>query len=570
MSDTKNTDFNAVYQKLLKVRDAENLKLKPSKYLKQEMMSKTGSLEPLRLRHYQIQMVLHILAMKRFIVGDGAGLGKTLETITGLCYLWEKQPDLKVVIVTDTSAMRQWGNEIDKFTNEVDWTLVEGTPKKRHGIYEHFFKKNPNGDFPEVIITNYHRLKNDRLVFLQHAKGNKFALILDEITAVKSPKSQVHSAIKDISFYADRVYGLTATLIKNNLVEGFGIFGVVLPEIFPNLKAFQKQYCITRRQPIPNRKGRFVEVVVGHSKSQIKSFRDKISPYYLGRATHEVSSELPVLTTREMPVTLTRSQWIYYKEALEGLLTINAGSEEEDSIETTKLTQLIYCQEIVDSPILIGNPSKSAKEEALLDMIQGEFDGEKIIVFTRFKEMVNQLQKVLESKGWCLGIEQSGDKEWNPISDTSKKSFVRITGDEDSKMRDAGRRAFTETPNVNVIFLTMAGSQAINLQQAKAMIFFDLPWSAGDYIQLVGRMIRIGSPHQRVLAVHLLGEGPLGEETIDHHVNATLNKKMRWIEGTLGKRLIQEKESNNEDEVVMDSSSSTADIFKRMINSARS
>lgn len=569
-------------EKLEKIRNAKKLSLKPSKFLR-EFVDIGGELRPLSLRHYQIQMVMHLLMKTRFIVGDGAGLGKTLETITALCYMWEKEPDMRVMIVTDTSAMRQWGGEFDRFTDGIDWMLVEGTSKKRVQIYEKYFNEWDD-EKPSVLITNYPRLRNDRRLIQEHLQGINYTLILDEITAVKTPDSRTHHAVKELALDASRCYGLTATLIKNNLVEGFGIYGVVVPELFPDQRRFQKEYCLVARQPVPSKKGgkvvfgpdgkllqgRFIEVIKGHTKEHIKRFREKIKPYYLGRASHEVSNELPVLTTKEVTIPLTHSQWLCYKEALSGLLLVQEGTEEEEIKETTKLTQLIYCQEIVDSPYIIGRDIKSAKEDALLNMLSSELENEKVIIFTRFRSVVDRIQDLLEAKGWELGIESSGGKDWVP-KDTiknPKKGFVRITGSEDSSMRDAARRSFTEKEDTSVIFVTMAGAQAINLQQARVMVFFDLPWSAGDYIQLVGRMIRIGSPHQRVMAVHMLGEGPDNKPTIDHYVNDTLIKKMGWIEGALGKRLVQD-EGDDTDIEFFDTKNVANDLFQKLIESAK-
>lgn len=510
-------------------------------------------------------------------VSNGILNHNTLEAITTIGALWEKDPDLKVIIVTNTSVMNQWGAEIDKFTEGIRWRVAKGGPQKRAALYEDYFT-NWDNDYPEVLILNYHRLRRDKRVFRAFAEGHRYCLILDEVTAVKNPDSQTHHVFRELSLGADRVYGLTATLIKNNLEEGFGIYRVVVPDLFRSKQGFYRKYCMTKMQRIPGSK-RKIPVIVGHTRKQIADFRTTIDPYYLGRAKHDVADELPVLTTKDISMPMERSQYIYYQEALEGLLTINEGTEDQEEREVTKLTQLIYCQEIVDSPALIGNDVKSGKEEYFLELLKEELVGEKVIVFTRFKEMVNRLQSILErDEGYKLGIHETGNKEWYPVEDAQEvpKGLVRITGDESPEQRDAGRRAFTDTDNTNLIFLTMAGAEAINLQEARVMIFYDLPWSAGDYIQLVGRMIRIGSPHDRVYAIHLLSETPEGYKTIDHHVRETLQKKMGYIEKALGERLVKGGEEiirtaagDDDAEVIQVESSDTSNLFDLLLDDAR-
>lgn len=509
-------------------------------------------------------------------VSNGILNHNTLEAITTLGALWEKDPDLKVIIVTNTSVMNQWGAEIDKFTEGIRWRVCKGGPEKRTALYEDYFT-NWDEDEPEVLIINYHRMRRDKRAFQAFSEGHRYCLILDEVTAVKNPESKTHHVFRELSLKADRVYGLTATLIKNNLEEGFGIYRVVVPDLFRTKQGFYRNFCQTRMQRIPGTRKK-VPVIVGHTRKQIADFRTTIDPYYLGRAKHDVADELPVLTTKDISMPMERSQYIYYQEALEGLLTLNADSEDEEEREVTKLTQLIYCQEIVDSPALIGNDVKSGKEEYFLELLKEELEGEKVIVFTRFKSMVNRLQNILEKDGYALGIHDVGKKDWQPVEDTKAvpKGLVRITGDETPEQRDAGRRAFTDTKNTNLIFLTMAGAEAINLQEARVMIFYDLPWSAGDYIQLVGRMIRIGSPHDRVYALHLLSETPEGYKTIDHHVRETLEKKMGYIEQALGERLVKDGEEiirtaagDDDAEIIKVETSSTSDLFDLLLNDAK-
>ena len=509
-------------------------------------------------------------------VSNGIVNHNTLEAITTIAALWQKDPDLKVIVVTNTSVMNQWGGEINKFTQGIKWRISKGGPEKRSEIYEDYFS-NWDNDEPEVLIVNYHRLRRDKRVFKAFSEGHRYCLILDEVTAVKNPESQTHHVFRELSNNADRVYGLTATLIKNNLEEGFGIYKVVVPNLFRTKQGFYRNYCVTRMQRIPGSK-RKIPVIIGHSRKHIQDFKTAIDPYYLGRAKQDVADELPVLTVKDISMPMEKSQYIFYQEALEGLLTLNQGTEDEEEREVTKLTSLIYCQEIVDSPVLIGNDVKSGKETYFLELLKEELADEKVIVFTRFKSMVNRLQELLEKDGYKVGIKAEANKEWSPEEDKTKvpKGLVRITGDESPEQRDAGRQAFVESENTNLIFLTMAGAEAINLQAARVMVFYDLPWSAGDYIQLVGRMIRIGSPHDRVYALHLLSETPEGYKTIDHHVRETLQKKMGYIEQALGERLVQEGSEvirtateHDEEEIISIESTPVSSLFDRMIDDAR-
>jgi len=504
----------AAHAKLMKVRERTDLTIRSTPYLVDTIQNLAGEQVPFRLRYYQIQMILHLLVLDRFVVGDATGLGKTLESIASLCYLWEKQPNLKALVLTKKSAVTQWKKDgFDFFTRGVNVIVCKGSSKQR----EKARRQYEAATGPTVIIMGYRSAVQD---FRHIQDWGGYVFIADECTAFKNPKTQVHQVCKHLGQQAARAWGLSATIIKNNLVEGYGIYKVLIPGLFPMSRTtFIKNYCITRLQRIQG--NRQIPVIVGYRQSDIDRFRLKIEPYFLGRPKHAVASELPPLTIRRVKVGMTRFQHTKYQEALSGLLEMGTGEEKEVS----KLTAITYCQEIANHPCLIDcDDEDSEKLDALTDLLTegGDFFDEKVIVFTRFRKLVDFAMVHLEDKGI---------------------NCVRVTGSEDEDQRQEAMDAFqSPKSDVRVIFITMAGGDAINLQAAKAEIFFDTPWSAGDYIQILCRMIRIGSLQDRVYALHLIAQG-----TVDERVWSVMQKKMKLIEAIIGKRIKGETDRGAEE-----------------------
>jgi SNF2 family DNA or RNA helicase len=527
------------YEKLKEIRKRTDLKLKPTPYLKDTFTGFDGEEHPLTIRYYQVQMVLHLVAMTRFLVGDDTGLGKTLETISGLCYVWASSPDTKAVILTTKSATPQWGSEFEKFTHGVTPYVCQGTPNQRKKVRDAF---EAHCDGPAVIVMGYRTAVQD-FKFIQDWEG--FVLVTDEATAYKNPKTQVHQVVEYLASRASRVWALTATLIKNNLMEGYGIYRVVQPNIFQmdgklmSATQFMYYFCIVETMAL--RRGPRVPRVVGYYPDKVKEFRDLIDPYYLGRPKHQVADELPSLTMRTIEVGLTPEQRAKYREALTGLLTVGESTGVEEDKEVTKLTAITYCQQIVNHPALIDCEGDSEKLTALIDLLKdGDLAGEKVIIFTRFKKMVNLLMPVFEKQ-------------------IGKGKAVRITGDENGEQRQAAKVAFQNPKSdTNIVCITMAGSDAINLQAAKAIIFYDTPFSAGDYLQILGRMIRIGSTHDKVYAIHLVAKGHA--KTVDHRVLDILSKKMDLLESVLGKRLKGDGGGNG----IIQSTGDVNDLFEAL------
>jgi SNF2 family DNA or RNA helicase len=521
-----------VHAKLKKIRSRTDLSLRKCKYIKPTFTGFDGEEHPFAFRYYQVQGILHMMAMRRFILGDDCGLGKTPMTIGTLCYIWEKEPDRKAIVLTNKSAVRQWAKEFQKFTQGIRVLICTGTPQRRKAIYKRF--RSATG--PTVMIAGYRSMVRDMSIIQDWSDD---VVIFDECTAFKNPSTQVHQVCRHMASRANRVYGLSATIIKNNLMEGYGIYKVIVPALFGAKNRFMLQYCIVEYQRIKgNRK---IPIVVGYHGHQIKDFKEKIDPYFLGRPKFEVASELPTLTTRTVPVGLTADQKAKYEEALSGLLLLGEGTQDEEEREVSKLTSIIYCQQIVDHLSLIDCPGESDKLDTLLDLLtNGDFADEQVIVFTRFRKMVDYLMPILKKEGI---------------------KAVRITGSENEAQRQAAQDAFQDPKDdTRVIVITTAGGEAINLQAAKAVIFYDTLWSGGDYIQILGRMIRIGSIHDRCYAVHLVAKG-----TVDQRVMEVLKKKMNLIESVLGKRI----KGDGDATVTIQKDNDISDLFAALQNDAR-
>jgi SNF2 family DNA or RNA helicase len=245
-----------------------------------------------------------------------------------------------------------------------------------------------------------------------------------------------------------------------------------------------------------------------------------------------VAKELPEMISVEIQCELTMLQDQLYDMAENGVST----DDEENAADT--LSSLTMCAQAVNAPQLIldedGNPFEgpSSKVDALIDLLTGDAEDQKVIVFSRFEKMVSLIGKVLESH---------------------KIKYVRVTGKEsDPKLRRQNCETFQDSNSgVNVILITMAGSESLNLQAAEHFVFVDLPWSYGDMLQLVGRMIRIGSSHKTVVAHYMLGLRQSGEKTIDHHVLKALKEKMKLADKVAGKSMVNALQFTKSEDVDM-------------------
>lgn len=624
---------DAALEKIRSIRALEDPSLKPSPYLKTRYVNEFGVEGPVRVRDYQVRGIMNLLQVQDMILGDDTGLGKTLQVLNAIGYVWMKEPEYVPVVVTKKSSLYQWAAEADRFMQGMEVVTVDAEPFERDAVYSDFFL-NHDPARKRILIVTYEvmwkdmeesvvrdrtkpgerdakkaltasrkalkaaratlkeavdKLEERKPKFKAHFEGRSFDvhaylqdrlkppeggeprrrppdwsdedeamlvetlavrdavrdakasverlkdevappklvpgifsyvkelqsrdpdsklfLIMDEIHYLKNYKGKIHKSVaKFAEATAARKVGLTATPVKNRLMEFFSLFRIIQPSLFPKVTHFQDTYCIVKMQPIGG--GRKVPVVVGHSKAQLQRFVEAVEPYYLSRRKHEVAEELPELITRELACVLSPEQEELYE--LSELDALEADSD-PDSDRTEMLKAMTRVQQASDAPQLVpdedGEPCQgaSSKMETLLDILQ-ENPEAKTIVFSRFEKMISLISEELKR---------------------AKIRHVRITGKE-SKARDReeAKAAFQDADSgTNVILITTAGSESINLHAAEHMVFVDNPWSWGDYVQLIGRPIRIGSKNKVVLVTHLIARRVGGGKTIDDHVVKILRSK---------------------------------------------
>lgn len=624
-------------EQLRDIRSRSEMTLKPSPYLKRKFVNDSGEEAEVSIRNYQKIGIMNLLMVPSMLLGDDTGLGKTLEVLSAIGYVWLKEPEYVPIIVTTKSSLFQWEAEVKRFMQDMEVVTVHGEPFKRHEAYEEFFLRhdpsrrrliimtydNVMYDAEESVIRSEPRKakdlpkgfgkqfqalsksvkeakailderkrvvqerfsgallevqdyvrecgqkgsveapfppgwtdldtkvvkdclsakadwqsKTDALAQMKEQRapsrhvpgivgymlrlradypGAKFLLVMDEMHKLKNHKSQFHLKTDAMCKLAERRIGMTATPVKNRLMEFWSLYRILQPDLFPKITAFKGEFCVEKMQRIGG--GRQIPVVVGYKN--LDEFVRRIEPYYLSRKKHDVAKELPELVSVEVECELSPEQDVLYDMAEAGLLD---EMDNPDAQQSDTLRAITACLQACDAPQLLTNDDgepfegKSSKLEALIDLLEGSAEGKKVIVYSKFEKMISLIEERLRDE---------------------KIKCVRITGKESDpkKRRKAAEEFQRPDSGVDVILLTSAGSESINLQAAEHFVFFDLPWSYGDYLQLVGRMIRIGSAHGMVVAHHFIARRASGDETIDKHILKALKAKKKLADKVAGENL---------------------------------
>jgi superfamily II DNA or RNA helicase len=171
---------------------------------------------------------------------------------------------------------------------------------------------------------------------------------------------------------------------------------------------------------------------------------------------------------------------------------------------------------------------EDTKLAALLEILRNS-PAEKIAIFTAFGDTARYLKRALEGDEGARG----------------GRPFIAVIGDEaSSKEREHGLvrfcpRSMTDNPDyrpadgeVDLLLATDIVSEGQNLQDAQAVISYDMPWNPQRVVQRNGRVIRLKSQHTEVYLHTLLPKRGDLEELL--RLEARLRAKIAAANASVG------------------------------------
>lgn len=153
--------------------------------------------------------------------------------------------------------------------------------------------------------------------------------------------------------------------------------------------------------------------------------------------------------------------------------------------------------------------SKVKELNRLLTTLWRENENEKIVVFATYLGTVEMLKSAIETVF------------------AGKKVEIYKGGDHGAKI--AAEKRFKAKDGPQVMICTAAGREGINLQYARVLINFDLPWNPMDIEQRIGRIHRYGQKNTSQVYNFV------SIDTIEGKIFLTLEEKIHEIASTLGK-----------------------------------
>lgn len=452
------------------------------------------------------------------VLGDLMGLGKTPQAIGGAEIMRAAGEVKKTLIVCLSPLKMQWQRDgIDKFTDATS-VVIKGTPTQRQKLY----KDAQNADY---VITSYELVLKDILVLeaLQKSGKLQFDLIIaDEAHKLKNREGKTNNAFAKLK--APFRFFLTGTPVMNRPDELYGLLQAAnfAETLFGKFSKFAKKFLNYQYN------GRFQDLV---GYRNLDELRETFGQYLLRRTDKEVEMDLPDMVEVNDYVEMTPFQK-KMDEVLQGagerannnllrLQKMGASEEELRAAKGAAQGTMNLRIGLFDAPELftVSNSEKirdqygemvldakggmvSPKLERLLDIVEELVSsGEKVVIFTQFKRMVKIIMREIRARQM----------------DTKISTYY---GGMDEDMRDAKIMKFKNNKDFKVFIATEAGSTGLNLQFARYLINYDLPWNPAIWEQRKGRIRRLGSAFSKVKIINLMVRG-----SIDETMYETLEKK---------------------------------------------
>jgi len=433
------------------------------------------------------------------IIADDMGLGKTLQVITLLQKLKDDGVLGSALIVVPTGLVTNWQAELGRFAPQLSVFTYHGSQRSLKEFKD-----------TDILLTTYGVLRSDAIKL---KKLSWLAVIIDEAQNIKNAETSQSKAVRSIP--AKLHIAMSGTPVENRLSEFWSIMDFANQGYLGSAKGFKEEFAT----PI-QRQG---------DQQVADRFRRITAPFLLRRLKSDKSiiNDLPdKIEQNELALLTERQAALYHKTLEQAMQTIEsielADHQSLFERQGLVLQMILALKQICNHPALFlkngdFNPELSGKTEMLLSLLDSIVEsGQKVLVFTQFREMGDMLQQMIEAR---LG---------------ERPLFLH--GGCSIKERQAMVERFQQNTRGDRIFLLSlkAAGTGLNLTAASHVIHYDLWWNPAVEAQATDRAYRIGQ-HQNVLVHRFITQNTF-EERIDrmiqdkrHLAEMTVANGENWI-----------------------------------------
>lgn len=432
----------------------------------------------------QVDAINFMLSRRSSIVSLQTGLGKTLAVMVANKIIQDTYPSVTTIIVVPVKAVKSFKREIKRIGYKVGDIGIISTAEVSYDL-----KSNKIFLFTDTNIVKYSDLLED----IKREKNNsKFVLIVDEAHKLQDPKSAFSKTMVDVRGFCSVFIGLTATPILNSLDSLYHIVSFFAPGFLGRKTQFDNEYTIWHLADQYIKGGAKIKIRVLDGYKNLHLLKEKLNQIMIVR---QKQYDLKYATVRS---DMSEQEYKIYEKVSSGIL--NFGEDERNfSRRMHDLQRFIDRAYDGDSSIkeLVSEYNEaskySTKENMLLNTLAKALSqGYNVIIYSDYKDTVERLNTVLKSKRVSLGIGR----------------IYEITGSVNIKIREAIEDRLDKN---DVVLITSAGTESINLQRCNCIIFYDISFSTKTMIQAIGRVCRRDSLYKYQYIILLVMNNTIDE-----------------------------------------------------------
>jgi SNF2 family DNA or RNA helicase len=449
---------------------------------------------------HQVNTVKTVLRRMRgrALLCDEVGLGKTVEAgLITMEYILRGMVK-RVLILTPPSLVLQWQEEMDQKFNQ-DFVTADSAQFAAAGdaAWSRFpfiiasidqakraetQSKVINTRFDLVIVDEAHRLRNRNTAAwkLVNALDKKYILLL------------------------------TATPVQNDLDELFNLVTLLKPGQLKTTTEFHKQFVEKKDRLKPQHADQLRLLV---SEVMVRNRRSSSGIHLTRRHSQVISTEMLPLES-ELYQRITALVRRYY-------------TREKSPISRFTLSELQM--EMGSSPAAVFSTLERRLEQPLPDDLKFELQElRKIAAWLDSSAKLSALQKTLATLGSekvVVFTHYLSTLKWIQSHLPGITSAI-YHGGLTAREKDGAIERFRG--DSRLLLTTDSGGEGRNLQFCHILFNFDLPWNPMRIEQRIGRLSRIGQPHD-VYIFNLSNRG-----TVEDHLLEILDRKINMFELVVG------------------------------------
>lgn len=477
---------------------------------------------------HQLTGIEFLMQRKYAALLDEMGCGKSFQIASTIALLLQNHTIDRCLIVCPKSLVHTWIEELKLATN-IAYQVISGAPQKRAQALQ---------SNASIFIIHYEGLRLEKEALGQWLEGGNGMLVFDESQRIKNLYAQTTIAARHVRKFAKRCVIATGTPISNRPLDLFAQY-YVMDEgatFGNNFQSFKNTFCILEMLEIPQGRRKIrVEKFLGIKNGE--ELQKRIKSTSLRRLKTDVL-DLPPIIFKDYLVEMKDEQKSLYMKVRDNVRSeIQSLSEAELRKQASFImVRLIRLCQIASNPKLLDPhyDGVNAKWTELDDIVDDVFsdDTKKIIIWSHFVENVEFLTEKYKDKYGA--VSHTGSMNTNERAH-SVKEF----------QENPACRLFIATPQSAKEGLTLLPTDGV--MKADTMIYADLNFDSGSYVQSQARFHRIGQESEKCLVIHLIAQ-----DSIDEHIKKTILEKIQTATTLLDEKSLEDLDIWKTKEPVLD------------------